>query len=115
MVIFISGSINSGKTTTAKALAKKLQAQFIDVDDVNDRVPNFNLATDISKGIALAIEDINKLTAEGKSVVVSDVIREEDRQQILAGLHEDPLFVTLAPSLEEARGSSTDRVGGAEG
>ena len=62
MVIFISGSINSGKTTTAKALAKKLEAEFIDIDDLNDRIPNFDLSKDISKGITLAINEINKLT-----------------------------------------------------
>jgi adenylate kinase family enzyme len=111
MVIFISGSINSGKTTTAKALAQKLGAQFIDIDDVNDRVPNFNLATDIPKGIALAIEDINNLTAEGKSVTVSYPISEKNRQQIIEGLHDrNPQFITLAPRLEVAQSKRGDRV-----
>lgn len=100
MVIFISGSINSGKTTTAKALAQKIGGQFIDIDDVNDRVPNFDLSKDIPKGIALAVEDINELTDEGKSVVVSYPISEKNRQQIIKGLHDkDPQFITLAPHL----------------
>lgn len=33
-MIFLSGSINSGKTTTTKALAEKLGADFINVDDL---------------------------------------------------------------------------------
>jgi gluconate kinase len=104
MVIFISGSINSGKTTTAQALAKKLGADFIDVDDVNDRIPNFNLAKDIAKGIQLAIEEINTLTAAGHSVVVSDVIRKKDFGQISRGLHDKKArFITLAPRLEVAQ------------
>lgn len=49
MLVFISGSINSGKTTTAKALARKLSADFVNVDDLNDTIPNFNLATDLDK------------------------------------------------------------------
>lgn len=110
MVIFISGSINSGKTTTAKALAQKLSVEFIDIDDVNDRVPNFDLAKDIPKGIALAIKDINKLTDAGQSVVVSYPIRDEDQKQITEGLHDKkPLFITLAPRLEVAQSKRGDR------
>jgi adenylate kinase family enzyme len=110
MVIFISGSINSGKTTTSKALAQKLGAEFIDIDDVNDRVSNFDLSTDIPKGIALAIEDINALTDAGKSVVVSYPIRPEDHKQITEGLNdENPKFITLAPRLEVAQSKRGDR------
>lgn len=58
-LIFISGSINSGKTTTAKLLADKLNADFINVDDLNDSIPNFNLATDLDKSMDLAIAKIN--------------------------------------------------------
>ena len=110
MVIFISGSINSGKTTTAKTLAKELGAEFIDIDDVNDRVPNFDLAKDIPKGIALAIKDINKLTDAGQSIVVSYPIRDEDHKQIIEGLHDkNPKFITLAPRLEVAQSKRGDR------
>ena len=51
MLVFISGSINSGKTTTARALARKLSADFVNVDDLNDTIPNFNLATDLDKSM----------------------------------------------------------------
>src|SRR5690606_10220099 len=54
ILVFISGSINSGKTTTSKLLAKKLGAVFINVDDLNDTIPNFNLATDLDKSMDLA-------------------------------------------------------------
>ena len=101
MVIFISGSINSGKTTTGRALAIKLDAKFIDIDDLNDRIPNFDLAKDISKGIAIAINETNQLTQQGKSVVLSYVIRDADRRQVLEGLDaKNPIFITLAPRLD---------------
>lgn len=58
MLVFISGSINSGKTSTSKALANKLGAAFVDVDDLNDEIPNFNLATDLDKSMNLAIRTI---------------------------------------------------------
>lgn len=49
MLIFISGSINSGKPTTSQALAERLGAVCINVDDLNYLLPNFNLATDLDK------------------------------------------------------------------
>ncbi len=110
MVIFISGSINSGKTTTGRALAKKLNAKFMDIDDVNDRIPNFDLSKDISKGIALAVEDINKLTESGHSVVVSYVIGKEDYYQIIDSLKDkNTIFVTLAPRIDVAQSNRGNR------
>ena len=60
MLVFISGSINSGKTTTATMLAEQLGAVFINVDDLNDEIPNFNLKTDLDKSMDLAIKRINE-------------------------------------------------------
>lgn len=103
MVVFISGSINSGKTTTGRAVAAAIGAEFIDIDDLNDRVPNFDLAKDISKGIAIAIDEANRLIKQSKSVVLSYVIRNQDRQQILEDLiDKNPIFITLAPRLDIA-------------
>ncbi len=110
MVIFISGSINSGKTATGKALAKKLNAKFIDIDDINDRIPNFDLSKDIPKGIALAVEEINKLTDSGHSVVVSYVIGKKDYNQINESLKdEDRSFITLAPRIDVAQSNRGSR------
>ena len=110
MIVFISGSINSGKTTTGKALSKKLNAKFIDIDDLNDRIPNFDLSKDISKGIDIAINEINNLTNEGYLVVVSYVIRKKDFDQLNKGLIDrNTLFITLAPTLEIAQSKRGDR------
>lgn len=73
MLIFVSGSINSGKTVTAKLLAEKLGAQFINVDDLNDTIPDFNLATDLDKSMDLAIATINKHLSAGEDVVANYV------------------------------------------
>ena len=103
MLVFISGSINSGKTTTSQALAKRLNAAFINVDDLNDTIPNFNLATDLDKSMDLAIATINKCSLEGKDVVANYVLREKDWNRFNREVATTPQFmITLAPRIEIA-------------
>jgi cytidylate kinase len=110
MLVFISGSINSGKTTTAKALSKKLGAEFINVDDLNDTIPNFNLATDLNKSMDLAIQTINDLTRQGKDVVANDVVRQEDFDRFEKEIETQPqIVITLAPRLKIAQSNRGDR------
>lgn len=110
MLIFISGSINSGKTTTGKALADKLDAAFINVDDLNDSIPDFNLATDLDKSMDLAIQQINKYLDAKKDVVANYVVRQKDFDRFENEIHTKEQFViTLAPRLEVAQGKRGDR------
>lgn len=110
MLIFISGSINSGKTTTAKALAEKLGAALVNVDDLNDQIPNFNLATDLDKSMDLAIQTINRLAGEGKDVVANYVVRTEDYVRLKTEIKTQPqIIVTLAPRIEVAQSKRGDR------
>ena len=77
-------------------LAKKLEAELIDIDDLNDRIPNFDLS--------IAIDETNKLTRQGKSVVLSYVIRDANRRQVIEGLDDkNPEFITLAPKIGVAQ------------
>ncbi len=109
-LVFISGSINSGKTTTSKLLAEKLDADFINVDDLNDSIPNFNLATDLDKSMDLAIAKINESIANGRSVVANYVVRQRDYDRFEREIHTDEQYVvTLAPRLEVAQSKRGDR------
>ncbi|MGB4759081.1 MAG: hypothetical protein WBP26_03405 [Candidatus Saccharimonadales bacterium] len=110
MLVFISGSINSGKTTTAKLLAEKLGADFVNVDDLNDLIPNFNLATDLDKSMNLAIEAINKSLASGKPVVANYVLRPKDFDRLQKEVHtKEQHVITLAPHLEVAQSKRGER------
>lgn len=110
ILVFISGSINSGKTTTSKLLAEKLDAALINVDDLNDTIPNFNLATDLDKSMDLAIAKINEYLAEGKDVVANYVVRQQDFDRFAKEINTKQQFViTLAPRLEVAQGKRGDR------
>ena len=111
MLIFISGSINSGKTATSKALAEKLGADFINVDDLNNTIPDFNLATDLDKSMNLAISEINKHLAAGKDVVANYVVRQKDFDRLENEVNtKEQYVITLAPRLEVAQGKRGDRV-----
>lgn len=111
MLVFISGSINSGKTTTARALARKLSTDFVNVDDLNDTIPNFNLATDLDKSMDLAIKTINESLNKGKDVVANYVVRQKDFDRFASEIHTDRQYViTLAPRLEVAQSKRGDRV-----
>jgi cytidylate kinase len=104
MLVFISGSINSGKTTTSKALAKTLGAEFVNVDDLNDTIPNFNLATGLDKSMDLAIKTINDYSKQGKDVVANYVVRQKDFDRFENEIETQPqIVITLAPRLEVAQ------------
>ena len=110
MLIFISGSINSGKTTTASALANRLGAISINVDDLIDSIPNFNLATDLDKSMDLAIEAINKGLAQGRDVVANYVVRQKDFDRFKNEINtKEQYVVTLSPRLEIAQSKRGDR------
>ncbi len=111
MLVFISGSINSGKTTTARALATRIGAAYINVDDLNDDIPNFNLATDLDKSMDAAIAKINQYADEGKDVVANYVVRQEDYSRLEKEVRSQPQFViTLAPRIEVAQSQRGERV-----
>jgi cytidylate kinase len=110
MLVFISGSINSGKTTTSKLLADHINAAFINVDDLNDTIPNFNLATDLDKSMDLAIHAINECTRQGRDVVANYVVRERDFNRFEHEIEAQPqIVITLAPRLEVAQNKRGDR------
>jgi len=101
MIIFINGSVNAGKSTTSKLLAERLDARWVDVDELAHTIPNFNLRKDIPKVIELTIKHINQLTDEGKNVVGNYVLRQKDYEMLHSGLNDKTqYFFTLAPRLE---------------
>ena len=103
MVIFLSGSVNAGKSTTSELVAKKLRAEWVDVDEIANSIPGFNLSKDLPKAIQRAIEHINMLTDSGKCVVANYVLRQEDYEQLVEGLKDpEQYYFTLAPRLEIA-------------
>jgi len=110
MLVFISGSINSGKTSTSRVLAERLGAALVNVDDLNDTIPNFNLETDLDKSMDLAIRTINDFTKQGRDVIANYVVRQEDFDRFENEIETRPqVVITLAPRLEVAQGKRGNR------
>ncbi|HUS26652.1 MAG TPA: 2'-5' RNA ligase family protein [Nevskiaceae bacterium] len=110
LLVFISGSINSGKTTTAKLLTERLDADFINVDDLNDTIPHFNLATDLDTSMDRAIEAINKSLVKGNNVVANYVIRPRDYDRFKDEINTNEQYIiTLVPRLDVAKSKRGDR------
>lgn len=111
MLIFISGSINSGKTTTSKLLAEKLRWTYINVDDLTDKVEGFDVYTHLDLAMDLAIEVINRAAAKGEDIVANYVIRVKDYKRLKSEVNSQPLvFITLSPDLKVAQSKRGDRV-----
>jgi len=110
MLIFISGSINSGKTTVSKLLSEKLNAEYINVDDIADTIPNFSLKTGLDKVMTLAIAAINNSAAKNKDIVANYVLRKKDYERLKNEVKtKEQYVITLAPRLEVAQSQRGDR------
>lgn len=111
MLIFISGSINSGKTTTSKLLADRLGWNNINVDDLTDNVDGFDIYTHLDLAMDLAIEAINTALDAGNNVVANFVIRKEDYHRLEHEIHsQSQIFITLSPGLKVAQSQRRERI-----
>ena len=111
MLIFISGSINAGKTTTSKLLVENLGWTYINVDDLTDKVDGFDIYTHLDLAIDLAIEAINTALDKDNNVVANFVARKDDYMRLKHEIRTQPLvFITLSPGLKVAQSQRGDRV-----
>jgi predicted kinase len=114
VVVVITGPIASGKSTTARELARELErtgvpVAIIDLDDVHDRLVSDGRETDqVTWAVARreAATLANTFLTEGRAVVIAEGSfntpgdRAEFSQYLDASV--DPVYVTLRVSFEEA-------------
>jgi len=105
MIVFINGSINSGKTTIAKLLKSKIpKTAHIEVDDLRALIDWIPLEESIPISLQNTASLINNLTANGINVIISYPMDKHDYGAVfnsLKGKH-DIHFFTLNPKLEIA-------------
>ncbi|HED05985.1 MAG TPA: hypothetical protein ENI61_04810 [Ignavibacteria bacterium] len=113
MIIFISGSINAGKTTVAKMLAKKIpNTANVEIDNLYD----FINWLEIDKAVPINLENatliINNFAKHGYNVVVPYPLSQKNHEYVKKQLEhyvDELYFFALAPDIKKAQTSTRDR------
>lgn len=113
MIIFINGSIHSGKSTIAKLLTQKIpNTANIEVDNLR----NFIDWLEIDKAIPINLENTilltKNFTKHGYNVVIPYPLSEKNYEYIkfsLQDISEKLYFFTLAPDIKKAQKSTKER------
>lgn len=104
MIIFITGSINSGKSTVAKLLAKHIpNTALLEVDLLRDMVFWMSLKDSILRNLRNAVSLIKNFVSEGFNVVVPYPLSEGNHSFLMSELDSVSVpihVVTLSPALE---------------
>lgn len=113
MIIFISGPVNSGKTTVSKILERKIpNTAVIEVDDIRKMVEWMPLFNALSLDLCNTISLIKNFVYKKINVVIAYPIRKKDFNYIkknLSGINSEIYFFTLSPKIEFAMKNRGER------
>lgn len=104
MIIFINGTINSGKSTVAKLLAARIpNAALVEVDVLRAMIEWMPLEQAIPLNLENAISVISNFSKQGLNVIVPYPLSQKNYEYMVAKLKPETINVfTLSPSLESA-------------
>jgi len=113
MIIFINWSINSGKSTVAKILTKRISnTANIEIDSLRNFVDWLEVDKAIVINLENAVSIINNFRRHGYNIVVPYPLSEKNykyMKQELKNFDEHLYFFTLAPEIKKAQTSTEDR------
>ncbi|MFZ2154105.1 MAG: hypothetical protein WAV16_02630 [Candidatus Moraniibacteriota bacterium] len=105
MIIFISGSINAGKSTVAKLLAEKIKnTAVVEVDSFHEFVPWMPIAESVLINLENAVLVIRNFYKRGFNVIVPYPLSKRNYEYLMEELKdiiEDISIFTLSPDLKE--------------
>lgn len=113
MIIFINGTINSGKSTVARLVAKEINnCAILESDTLRHFLPWMTVDEAIPLTIKNTISVLKNLTEEGINTIVPYPIRKEDYEQLIAELESiDTMhFFTLQRDIEISMTNTNERV-----
>jgi len=106
MIIFINGSINSGKSTISKILAKELpNVALIEIDVLREMINCMPLEKAIPINLENAISLIKNFSRKGMDVIVVYPLSQKNYDYMMGELKDvdDKIYVfTLSPKLDKA-------------
>lgn len=105
MIIFINGSINSGKSTVGKLLAKELtNSALLEIDALRAMIDWMPIDQAIPLNLENAISLVKNFVKQGLHVIVPYPLSQDNHDYMTEQLKEvgtDIFFFTLAPKLEK--------------
>jgi len=106
MIIFINGSINAGKSTVAKLLAKNLEnTALVEIDVLRDMIGWMLIDQAIPINLENAISVIKNFVKRELNVIVPYPLSQKNYEYVVDCLKDIDVkkyFFTLAPCLEKA-------------
>lgn len=109
MIIFINGSINSGKSTVGQLLAEKLNYEFIEFDYIRHTIPESNIDKALPLVFEKGIKLLNELNKNGKSAIVAYPLSQNNYNLLKNKLSTLPLVITMSPRLDVVLKDRGDR------
>lgn len=105
MIVFINGSINAGKSTVAKLLAKELSnTALLEIDALRDMIDWMPIDQAVPISLENAISVIRNFANKGLNVVVPYPLSQKNHEYIteqLRDIHTTIFVFTLAPAIEK--------------
>jgi len=105
MIIFINGTINSGKTTISKLLQKRIpKSAVVEVDALRAFIDWLPLEQAIPINLKNTVSIIKNFVSEDINVIIPYPLSEKNHEffsKELAGIDQKIIFITLAPQLEK--------------
>ena len=106
MIIFLNGSINSGKSTIAKLLLKKLlKTALVEIDTFHEMIEWMPIDEAVPLNLENALTVIRNFISKDLNVIVPYPLSRKNYDYFVAGLKDldsETHFFTLAPKLERA-------------
>lgn len=109
MIIFINGSINSGKSTVGQLLAERFNYEFIEFDDIRHTIPEPNIDKALPLVFEKGIKLLNELDKNGKSAIIAYPLSQNNYNLLKNKLSTLPRVITLSPRLDVVLKNRGDR------
>jgi len=111
MIIFINGSMNSGKSTIAKILVNKISnTANVEIDSLYDYIDWLEIHKAVPINLENAVLVINNFAKHGYNVVVPYPLSQKNYEYLKKELCDNELcFFTLSPDIKKAQNNTKDR------
>lgn len=113
MIIFLNGSINSGKSTVSKLLAKELpNVALVEIDTLREMIAWMPIDEAVPINLENAVSVVSNFAKRDMNVIVPYPLSEKNYQYIINGLKDLDVEIhtfTLAPKLEVTQSNRGER------